>query len=193
MTTAPDPGLDGAYGPVRRKEDARFLRGQGTFVDDIQRPGMLHGAILRSPLAHARVASVDTAAADVRGDDPDLVLGQPGDQRVQGAVGVRRLRGGPHRELPGDRVHLGHRAAGLQRRRVRARVQHVLGDHHVRGREGRVGRGPVAGRPVEDVVVLLAGHVVADHRGTGVQRPGRVHHHGQRLVLDLDQLQRVPR
>ncbi|MDX6334770.1 MAG: aerobic carbon-monoxide dehydrogenase large subunit [Streptosporangiaceae bacterium] len=64
MSAAPDPALDGAYGPVRRKEDARFLRGQGTFVDDIQRPGMLHGAILRSPLAHARVVSVDTAAAE---------------------------------------------------------------------------------------------------------------------------------
>src|SRR6266568_6845678 len=63
MSAAPDPALNGAYGPVRRKEDARFLRGQGTFVDDIQRPGMLHGAILRSPLAHARVVSVDTAAA----------------------------------------------------------------------------------------------------------------------------------
>ena len=63
MSPAADPALDGAYGPVRRKEDARFLRGQGTFLDDIQRPGMLYGAILRSPLAHARVVSVDTAAA----------------------------------------------------------------------------------------------------------------------------------
>ena len=45
-----DAGPRRAYGPVRRKEDARFLRGQGTFVDDIQLPGMLHGAILRSPL-----------------------------------------------------------------------------------------------------------------------------------------------
>src|ERR1039458_8232375 len=63
MSAAADPALDGAYGPVRRKEDARFLRGQGTFVDDIQRPGMLYGAILRSPLAHARIVSVDTAAA----------------------------------------------------------------------------------------------------------------------------------
>ena len=68
MSAAADPALDGAYGPVRRKEDARFLRGQGTFVDDIQLPGMLHGAILRSPLAHARIVSVDTAAA--RGASP---------------------------------------------------------------------------------------------------------------------------
>src|SRR6202035_4355626 len=52
-----------AYGPLPRKEDARFIRGQGTFVDDITLPGMLHGAILRSPLAHARIVSVDASAA----------------------------------------------------------------------------------------------------------------------------------
>ena len=53
-----------AYGPVRRKEDARFLRGRGTFVDDVRLSGMLHGAILRSPLAHARIRSIDAAAAE---------------------------------------------------------------------------------------------------------------------------------
>jgi carbon-monoxide dehydrogenase large subunit len=37
--------------------------GQGTFVDDIQLPGMLYGAVLRSPLAHARIVSIDTTAA----------------------------------------------------------------------------------------------------------------------------------
>jgi aerobic carbon-monoxide dehydrogenase large subunit len=52
-----------AYGPVRRKEDARFIRGRGQFVDDIQLPGMLYGAILRSPLAHARILSVDVESA----------------------------------------------------------------------------------------------------------------------------------
>jgi carbon-monoxide dehydrogenase large subunit len=52
-----------AYGSLPRKEDARFIRGQGTFVDDIALPGMLHGAILRSPLAHARIISVDASAA----------------------------------------------------------------------------------------------------------------------------------
>src|SRR5487761_927154 len=52
-----------AYGPLPRKEDARFIRGQGTFVDDITLPGMLHGAVLRSPLAHARIVSVDASAA----------------------------------------------------------------------------------------------------------------------------------
>jgi carbon-monoxide dehydrogenase large subunit len=53
----------GPYGSIPRKEDARFVRGQGTFVDDISLPGMLHGAILRSPVAHARIVSVDVTAA----------------------------------------------------------------------------------------------------------------------------------
>jgi carbon-monoxide dehydrogenase large subunit len=57
-------GPSGAYGPIRRKEDARFVRGRGTFVDDIRLPGMLYGAVLRSPLAHARISSIDTAAAE---------------------------------------------------------------------------------------------------------------------------------
>src|SRR5262245_44783974 len=52
-----------AYGSLRRKEDARFIRGQGHFVDDVNLPGMLHGAVLRSPVAHARILSIDTSAA----------------------------------------------------------------------------------------------------------------------------------
>jgi aerobic carbon-monoxide dehydrogenase large subunit len=55
--------VTGGYGSLGRKEDARFVRGQGTFVDDITMPGMLHGAVLRSPLAHARIRSIDVAAA----------------------------------------------------------------------------------------------------------------------------------
>ena len=70
------PVLNGAYGPVRRKEDARFIRGQGTFVDDIQLPGMLHGAILRSPLAHARIVSVDTAAAQAHPKVEAVITGE---------------------------------------------------------------------------------------------------------------------
>jgi aerobic carbon-monoxide dehydrogenase large subunit len=54
---------NGSYGSVARKEDARFIRGKGTFLDDLKLPGMLYGAILRSPLAHARILSVDIAAA----------------------------------------------------------------------------------------------------------------------------------
>ncbi|WP_250002892.1 aerobic carbon-monoxide dehydrogenase large subunit [Actinoplanes sp. M2I2] len=52
------------FGRMLRKEDPRLLRGRGRFTDDVQLPGMLHLAILRSPFAHARVVSVDTSAAE---------------------------------------------------------------------------------------------------------------------------------
>jgi aerobic carbon-monoxide dehydrogenase large subunit len=52
------------YGRMLRKEDARFIRGKGRFVDDLQLPGMLHLAILRAPMAHARIRSVDITAAE---------------------------------------------------------------------------------------------------------------------------------
>ena len=49
--------------PVRRKEDPRYLRGEGRFVDDIKLPGMLHAAFVRSPHAHARITAIRTEAA----------------------------------------------------------------------------------------------------------------------------------
>ncbi|QMU77862.1 carbon-monoxide dehydrogenase large subunit [Streptacidiphilus sp. PB12-B1b] len=52
------------YGRLTRKEDPRFVRGKGHYVDDVRLPGMLHGAVLRSPLAHARIVSIDTSAAE---------------------------------------------------------------------------------------------------------------------------------
>ncbi len=49
--------------PVRRREDFRFVTGQGTYTDDLNRPGQLYATILRSPHAHARIRGLDTAAA----------------------------------------------------------------------------------------------------------------------------------
>ena len=63
------------YGAVPRKEDARFIRGKGTFIDDIALPGMLHGAILRSPLAHARIVAIDTAAAEAHPSVDAVITG----------------------------------------------------------------------------------------------------------------------
>ncbi len=48
---------------VPRREDPRFLRGEGRFVDDVTLPGVLHAAFLRSPHAHARIARLDMRAA----------------------------------------------------------------------------------------------------------------------------------
>src|SRR6202034_1803512 len=48
---------------ITRSEDPRILTGAGRYVDDIKLPGMLHAAFVRSPMAHARVLSVDVSAA----------------------------------------------------------------------------------------------------------------------------------
>ena len=65
MTVTQEPETNPiGFGRMQRKEDARFVRGQGNYIDDIVVPGMLHGAILRSPYAHARIKSIDTTAAE---------------------------------------------------------------------------------------------------------------------------------
>jgi aerobic carbon-monoxide dehydrogenase large subunit len=64
------------FGRMLRKEDARFLRGKGSYVDDLQLPGMLHGAILRSPFAHARLVSIDTSAAEAHPKVKAVITGQ---------------------------------------------------------------------------------------------------------------------
>jgi len=48
---------------IRRVEDPRFLLGRGGYVDDIVLPGMVHAAVLRSPLPHARIKSIDVSKA----------------------------------------------------------------------------------------------------------------------------------
>jgi carbon-monoxide dehydrogenase large subunit len=76
MTTEHTPG--GLIGrSVRRVEDPVLVTGKGSYVDDIQLPGMLHMAFLRSPYPHAKIISIDTSAAQampgvvavVTGDD----------------------------------------------------------------------------------------------------------------------------
>ena len=53
---------------VPRTEDHRFLTGKGQFVDDCVHPHALHAAFVRSPLAHARILSVDThEASEIEG------------------------------------------------------------------------------------------------------------------------------
>ena len=61
-----DTAVRNAYvgSPVKRLEDLRLLPGRGRFVDDIKLKDMLHAVILRSPLAHGRIKSIDVAAAE---------------------------------------------------------------------------------------------------------------------------------
>jgi len=57
------PEICGMGHSMKRKEDPRFLRGRGNYVDDVQLPGMLHMDIVRSPFAHAKIKAIKTDAA----------------------------------------------------------------------------------------------------------------------------------
>ena len=122
------------------------------------------------------------------------MLGQAGDVRVDRAVRVRRLVAVVDVELAGLRVEVGDHPARLQRRRVAARVDDVARDDRVGLGEGAVGRVLVAGLPGRaGEVVGLALLVVADQRRVVVERLARVDDGVERLVVDVDQLQRVAR
>jgi carbon-monoxide dehydrogenase large subunit len=70
---------------LRRKEDPRLITGQGTYVDDLNLPGQLWAAWVRSPEAHAKIVSIDTSAAKARdgvvavftNEDLDMEAGLP--------------------------------------------------------------------------------------------------------------------
>ena len=54
----------GGVGRIHRKVDAmERMRGVARYTDDLKLPGMLHGKILRSPHAHAKILAVDVSAA----------------------------------------------------------------------------------------------------------------------------------
>ncbi|GAA4404448.1 xanthine dehydrogenase family protein molybdopterin-binding subunit [Quisquiliibacterium transsilvanicum] len=70
---APAAGFIGQ--PVRRREDYRFLTGNGQYTDDITLQGQTYAYFLRSPYAHARIRSIDTAAAKAAPGVVDVFTG----------------------------------------------------------------------------------------------------------------------
>jgi carbon-monoxide dehydrogenase large subunit len=64
------------FGRMLRKEDVRFIRGKGNYIDDVSLPGMLHGAVLRSPYAHARITAIDTSAAEAHPKVKAIITGK---------------------------------------------------------------------------------------------------------------------
>ena len=97
---------------LRRKEEARLVRGQGKFVDDYKLPGMLHMCLVRSPYGHARLLKVDVSEAErapgvvctLTGEEvaklvqPFLEIGpEPGSKIIDYpiAVGKARYQGEP--------------------------------------------------------------------------------------------------
>ena len=87
MTATDIPAFE--VGKARqRKEDARLITGQTNWTDNITLPGLLHVAFLRSPHAHARIASVDLSAAKDAAGRHRRVLGR----RLRGRAGLAALR-----------------------------------------------------------------------------------------------------
>jgi carbon-monoxide dehydrogenase large subunit len=69
---------------VPRSEDSRLLRGGGRYVSDLVVPGMLHGYVLRSPHAHAKIISIDTSRAK---ESPGVHLILTGDDWIASGFG----------------------------------------------------------------------------------------------------------
>ncbi|MFZ2065492.1 MAG: xanthine dehydrogenase family protein molybdopterin-binding subunit [Xanthobacteraceae bacterium] len=78
---------------VRRKEDLRLVTGRGTYSDDFNFPGQTYAAVVRSPHAHARIRSIDTAEARAM---PSVLAVLTGQDAL--ADGLKRI---PHLAAPG--------------------------------------------------------------------------------------------
>ena len=106
---------------VQRKEDLRFLTGQGRYVDDLRLPDMAHAAFVRSPHAHALIRNIDTKAAEAMPGVIRVLTGRDWDAEKLGTSPVLWLvtsrDGTPMNEVPrpilvADRVrHVGDTVA----------------------------------------------------------------------------------
>lgn len=98
MTTESNPTRFGSGQAVRRLEDESLLAGAGRYTDDVTLPGQAHLIFLRSPYPHARIASIDTAAAAAMPGVLRVITGaemaEAGVKPMPGAAGFKRADGG---------------------------------------------------------------------------------------------------
>jgi carbon-monoxide dehydrogenase large subunit len=106
-------GQFGIGQPIKRFEDQRLLRGEGRFHNDVNLPGQTHAVIVRSTHAHARIRSIDTAAALA---SPGVVAVFTGADLARDNLGTMQMTlkrkrpdgspmfASPHRGLTADRV-----------------------------------------------------------------------------------------
>src|SRR5687767_12972438 len=87
---------------VKRREDPRMIAGSGRYTDDVQRPGLVYAAFLRSPHAHARLRRVDTSRAR---SAPGVVSVQTGAQ-IQAAVDVGTVQENLEQQTGAEIEHL---------------------------------------------------------------------------------------
>ena len=90
--------------PMRRVEDPRLLKGAGRYTDDISVPGQLHGILLRSPHAHARISTIDTADARALPGVHAVLTGQDwldeGLGEIPCAIPLKNRDGSPRANTP---------------------------------------------------------------------------------------------
>ncbi|MGZ3676237.1 MAG: molybdopterin cofactor-binding domain-containing protein, partial [Ktedonobacterales bacterium] len=98
MTTA----IQGMGHSVKRKEDPRFLRGKGNYIDDIKLPGMLYMDIVRSPYAHAKITNIDASKALALPGVLAVITGK--DLDAAGLAWMPTLMSDKQMVLPVDRV-----------------------------------------------------------------------------------------
>ncbi len=93
--------------PIRRVEDATLITGGGCFTDDIELPGMLHLAFLRSPYPHAKIISINTSAAKAMAGVIAVVTGGELSERlhVPAVPMVPGMKIPPHPLLARGAVH----------------------------------------------------------------------------------------
>src|SRR3954454_14018606 len=91
------------FGRLKRKGDARFIRGKGNYPDDITLAGMVDRAILRSPFAHARILSIDTSRALALPGVAAVVTAK--DLETLGLAWMPTISYDTQAVLAGDKVH----------------------------------------------------------------------------------------
>ncbi|HST88154.1 MAG TPA: molybdopterin cofactor-binding domain-containing protein, partial [Ktedonobacterales bacterium] len=102
MTTPAQTQIRGMGHSVKRKEDPRFLRGRGHYVDDIKLPGMLYMDIARSPYAHAKILNIDASKALALPGVLAVITGK--DLDAAGLAWMPTLMSDKQMVLPVDRV-----------------------------------------------------------------------------------------
>ena len=152
----------------RRKEDQRLITGRTRWTDNITLPGMLHLAMVRSPFAHARIVSIDTAAAKAATNVVDVItgadLGEGQGVNINAWPITTDQLSAPHLPMPIERVACAGEivACVVARSAAEARdaaelvdveYEELPGD--LRPEAGRGGRGARAPRPRHQQVGVL--------------------------------------
>jgi aerobic carbon-monoxide dehydrogenase large subunit len=172
--------------PLKRFEDPKLVTGRGSYVDDVQLPGMLYAAVLRSPHAHARIRSIDASAARhqpgvvtvLTGADTAGVLNDVPTRGMVGDWSVDEMKPVEQPVLARGKVcYVGQPVAILvaqDRYQARDALEGIQVDYE-----------PLT--PLLDPLVALAGDAIPIHQEVGTNLGLRVFHEGGDVVAAFAQ------